>query len=95
VSWTDYFSSGPSAKLYPKLYLNNAGTKVVPIADFFADAAAGALPARLPEPAGAGAAAGQHGSARADVPRYRSRHHPVARIGQAGRLSQSAGVMTG
>jgi phospholipase C len=44
VSWKDYFSTGPSAKLYPKLYLKNAGTKVVPIAHFFADAAAGTLP---------------------------------------------------
>jgi phospholipase C len=44
VSWKDYFSTGPSTKLYPELYLKNAGTKVVPIADFFADAAAGTLP---------------------------------------------------
>jgi phospholipase C len=44
VSWKDYFSTGPSTKLYPELYLRNAGTKVVPIADFFADAAAGTLP---------------------------------------------------
>ena len=44
ISWKDYFSTTPSAELFPPLYLKNAGTKVVPIADFFTDAAAGTLP---------------------------------------------------
>ena len=44
ISWKDYFSTLPTVELYPKLYLNNVGKKVVPIADFFADAAAGTLP---------------------------------------------------
>jgi len=30
--------------LHPQLFFKNQGTKVVPIADFFADAAAGNLP---------------------------------------------------
>ena len=44
ISWKDYFSTTPSAELFPPLYLKNAGTKIVPIADFFTDAAAGTLP---------------------------------------------------
>ena len=44
VTWKDYFSTQPTTELYPPLYLTNAGTKIVPIADFFADAAAGTLP---------------------------------------------------
>jgi phospholipase C len=44
ITWKDYFSTTPSTELFPELYLKNAGTKVVPIADFFADAAAGSLP---------------------------------------------------
>ncbi len=44
ISWKDYFSTLPTTELYPDLYLKNAGTKVVPITDFFADAAAGTLP---------------------------------------------------
>ena len=44
ISWKDYFSTTPSAELFPPLYLKNAGTKVVPIADFFTDTAAGTLP---------------------------------------------------
>ena len=44
VSWKDYFSTLPTVELYPELYFKNAGTKVVPITDFFSDAAAGTLP---------------------------------------------------
>ncbi len=44
ISWKDYFSTTPSTELFPELYLRNAGTKVVSIADFFTDAAAGTLP---------------------------------------------------
>ncbi len=44
TSWKDYISTLPTTELYPELYFKNAGTRVVPIADFFADAAAGTLP---------------------------------------------------
>jgi len=43
ITWKDYFSTTPSVLLYPPLYFQNL-TKIVPIADFFADAAAGTLP---------------------------------------------------
>ncbi len=44
VSWKDYFTTLPTVELYPQLFFKNQGTKVVPIANFFTDAAAGALP---------------------------------------------------
>jgi phospholipase C len=44
VTWKDYYTTLPSVALFPPLYLKNIGTKVVPVADFFADAAAGRLP---------------------------------------------------
>jgi phospholipase C len=44
VSWKDYFTTDATVELYPQLFLKNQGTKVVPIADFFTDAAAGNLP---------------------------------------------------
>jgi phospholipase C len=49
LSWKDYYSPTadspyPTIALYPKLYLDNAGTRAVPITDFFTDAAAGTLP---------------------------------------------------
>ena len=49
LSWKDYYSPStdspyPTIALYPKLYLENAGKRAVPIADFFTDAAAGTLP---------------------------------------------------
>jgi phospholipase C len=44
VSWRDYYTDLATTELYPELYLKNLGTNVVPIADFFADAAAGTLP---------------------------------------------------
>ena len=44
VTWKDYFTTLPTVELYPQLYLKNAGTKVVPITDFYTDAAAGTLP---------------------------------------------------
>jgi phospholipase C len=44
VSWKDYYTTQATVELYPGLYVKNLGTKVVPIADFFTDAAAGTLP---------------------------------------------------
>ncbi len=44
IAWKDYYSTLPTAELYPELYFKNAGTKIVPIADFFTDATAGTLP---------------------------------------------------
>ena len=44
ISWRDYYTDLATVELYPELYLKNLGTNVVPIADFFADAAAGTLP---------------------------------------------------
>ena len=43
ITWKNYFSTTSSLELFPPLYLND-GTKILPIADFFTDAAAGALP---------------------------------------------------
>jgi phospholipase C len=45
ISWKDYFTTLPSVELFPPLFFKNQGTKVVPITDFFTDAAAGTLPA--------------------------------------------------
>ena len=44
ISWRDYYTTLPTVELYPPLYAKNAGTKVVPVAGFYADAAAGRLP---------------------------------------------------
>jgi phospholipase C len=48
ITWKDYISSpvptSSSLALFPQLYLKNAGTKIVPNAEFFTDAAAGTLP---------------------------------------------------
>ncbi|MBV9384385.1 MAG: alkaline phosphatase family protein, partial [Streptosporangiaceae bacterium] len=44
ITWKDYYTTLATTELYPPLYLKNAGKKVVPIADFYADAAAGTLP---------------------------------------------------
>jgi len=44
ITWKDYFTTTPSTELFPKLFLNNQGTKVVPISNFFTDVAAGTLP---------------------------------------------------
>jgi phospholipase C len=43
ISWKDYFVDLPTTGLFPYLVETNPG-KVVPVADFFADAAAGTLP---------------------------------------------------
>jgi phospholipase C len=43
ITWKDYYSTLPSALLYPPLYEKNLAN-VVPVAGFFADAAAGTLP---------------------------------------------------
>jgi phospholipase C len=44
LSWRDYYTDLATGELYPELYLKNLGTNVLPIADFFTDAAAGTLP---------------------------------------------------
>jgi phospholipase C len=44
ITWKDYFSTTSSLELFPPLYFKNNGTKILPIGDFFTDAAAGALP---------------------------------------------------
>jgi len=44
VTWKDYYTDLATTELYPPLYLKNVGSKVVPIAGFFTDAAAGTLP---------------------------------------------------
>ena len=44
ISWRDYYTGLATVELYPPLYARNAGTKVVPVAGFYADAAAGTLP---------------------------------------------------
>ena len=44
ITWKDYYTDSATTELYPPLYLKNIGTKVVPIAGFFSDAAAGTLP---------------------------------------------------
>jgi phospholipase C len=48
ITWKDYIASAvptsSSLALFPKLYLNNATTKIVLNTEFFTDAAAGALP---------------------------------------------------
>jgi len=44
ISWKNYFADLPSAGLFPYLLTHNPG-KVVQVADFFVDAAAGTLPA--------------------------------------------------
>ncbi len=43
ITWKDYFADLPTAGLFPYVVENNPG-KVVPIADFYADCAAGTLP---------------------------------------------------
>jgi phospholipase C len=44
ITWKDYYTDLATTELYPPLYLKNVGKKVVPIAGFFSDAAAGTLP---------------------------------------------------
>jgi phospholipase C len=44
ITWKDYFTTTPSAELFPPLFFKNTGKKIVPVADFFTDAAAGTLP---------------------------------------------------
>ena len=44
ITWRDYYTTLPTTLLYPELFLKNHGTKVIPIAQFFTDAAAGTLP---------------------------------------------------
>jgi phospholipase C len=44
ITWRDYYTDLATVELYPELYLKNVGTNVLPIGDFFTDAAAGTLP---------------------------------------------------
>lgn len=48
ITWKDYYTNTnpllASTELFPQLFFKNAGTKVVTIDQFFADAAAGTLP---------------------------------------------------
>ncbi len=44
VSWRDYYTTLPTALLYPKLYQKYHGTRILPMTQFFTDAAAGTLP---------------------------------------------------
>jgi phospholipase C len=44
IAWKNYISTSSSTELFPPLFAKNNGTKIVPIADFFTDAAAGTLP---------------------------------------------------
>jgi len=44
ITWKDYYTDLATTELYPPLYLKNVGTNVIPISNFFTDAAAGTLP---------------------------------------------------
>jgi phospholipase C len=44
VTWRDYYTTLPTALLYPKLYQKYHGTRILPVTQFFTDAAAGKLP---------------------------------------------------
>jgi Phosphoesterase family len=80
VSWRDYYTTLPTVELYPALYLKNKGTKVVPITQFFTDAAARTLPG-VPDAADPGPAAGGHPPERPRLQRERTGHHPTPGFG--------------
>jgi phospholipase C len=44
ISWRNYYVTTPSTLLFPATYFKNFGTKVLPMTQFFADAASGNLP---------------------------------------------------
>ncbi|HEY3954033.1 MAG TPA: alkaline phosphatase family protein [Streptosporangiaceae bacterium] len=44
ISWRNYYATTPSTLLFPQLYFDNFGSKVVPIGQFFTDAKEGRLP---------------------------------------------------
>jgi phospholipase C len=44
VSWRDYYTTLPTTLLYPKLYVKYHGTRILPVTQFFTDAATGKLP---------------------------------------------------
>jgi phospholipase C len=44
ISWRNYYSTTASTLLFPTNYFDNFGTKVVPLTQFFTDAASGDLP---------------------------------------------------
>jgi phospholipase C len=44
ISWRNYYSTTPSTLLFPTVYFANFGTKILPLGQFFKDAASGHLP---------------------------------------------------
>jgi phospholipase C len=44
LTWRDYYTTLPTTLLYPELYTKYHGINILPIAQFFTDAAAGTLP---------------------------------------------------
>ncbi len=44
LTWRDYYTTLPTTLLFPELYTKYHGTNILPIAQFFTDAAAGTLP---------------------------------------------------
>jgi phospholipase C len=44
LTWRDYYTTLPTTLLFPQLYTKYHGTNILPIAQFFTDAAAGTLP---------------------------------------------------
>jgi phospholipase C len=44
ISWKNYYSTTPSTLLFPTIYFDKFGKKVLPLGDFFEDAASGNLP---------------------------------------------------
>jgi phospholipase C len=44
ITWRNYYSTTPSTLLFPTVYFANFGTKILPLAQFFKDAASGHLP---------------------------------------------------
>ena len=44
ITWRDYYTTLPTTLLYPQLYTKYHGTRIIPMTQFFTDAAAGKLP---------------------------------------------------
>jgi phospholipase C len=44
ITWKNYYSTTPTTLLFPSLYFENFGHKVLPLGEFFVDAATGNLP---------------------------------------------------
>jgi phospholipase C len=45
ITWRNYYSTTPTTLLFPQLYFDNFGKNVIPLQNFFEDAAKGKLPA--------------------------------------------------